>query len=202
MLVRQLIERLGVASHRRYECCGAASGTGNRVIFSMFTGTSCRTSIGWARMTPEASAGERPDTARGRSASFCGALVTTSKTSSGTDCCGTRRRPYSRTFAMLPRERRKVATLDWDSSILGRRRKGRTLRTTIRELARCTGPWRRPATCCIWGSLRDQGSAAGNDQEALSRCGCAPTAATTPSAGEDMRAAGGGVLSSPSSTGT
>ena len=34
VLVRQLIERLGVAraSTLGYECCGAASGTGNRII--------------------------------------------------------------------------------------------------------------------------------------------------------------------------
>ena len=39
---------------------------------------------------------------------------------------------------MLPRERRKVATLDWDSSIhevYGQKKKGRTLRTTIRYSA-------------------------------------------------------------------
>ena len=59
-------------------------------------------------------------------------------------------------FGMLPRERRKVATLDWDSSIhevYGQKKEGAfTLRTTIRGVtARCTGPWRRPAMCCIWG---------------------------------------------------
>ena len=46
-------------------------------------------------------------------------------------------------FAMLPRERRKVATLDWDSSIhevYGQKKEGRTLRTTTRgATARCNG---------------------------------------------------------------
>ena len=74
-------------------------------------------------------------------------------------------------FGMLPRERRKVATLDWDSSIMkcmGRRRKGRTLRTTIRgATARCTGPWRRPAMCCIWGCGKAIGTPATGPMEVL-----------------------------------
>ena len=112
-------------------------------------------------------------------------------------------------FGMLPRERRKVATLDWDSSIhevYGQKKEGRTLRTTIRGVtARYTGPWQRPAMCCIWGcgrlsahQLRDQGSAAGNDRTGEQTLSAGADARRQrllqPSVGEDMRAAGGGVL--------
>ena len=59
-------------------------------------------------------------------------------------------------FAMLPRERRKVATLDWDSSIhevYGQKKEGRGLcvRQYV-ELQRVVrDPGGDPAMCCIWG---------------------------------------------------
>ena len=69
-------------------------------------------------------------------------------------------------FGMLPRERRKVATLDWDSSIhevYGQKKEGRTLRTTIRgATARCTGPSGDRRLCCIPG-LREGYRATGQE---------------------------------------
>ena len=85
-------------------------------------------------------------------------------------------------FAMLPRERRKVATLDWDSSIhevYGQKKEGAdfaydntwSYSASPSSTGTCTGPWRRPAMCCIWGCGKaigtpatGQGSAAGNDR--------------------------------------
>ena len=75
-------------------------------------------STGWARNALKRVLGsDRIPHAR-RSASFCGALVT-SKTSSGrvAELRDTTAAIQQEAFGMLPRERRKVATLDWDSSI-------------------------------------------------------------------------------------
>ena len=109
-----------------------------------------------------------------RSASFCGALVTTSKTSSGIRTGGVAGHDGGHTAGCVRDAAPRAAQGErWTGTrrsmkCMGRRRKGRTLRTTIRgATARCTGPWRRPAMCCICAGrlsahqLRDQGSAAG-----------------------------------------
>ena len=51
-------------------------------------------------------------------------------------------------FAMLPRERRKVATLDWDSSIheVYQKKEGADF-AYDNTWSYNTGPWRRPAMC-------------------------------------------------------
>ena len=116
VLVRQLIERLGVASAidagvRVLRRCKWYRESDHilTLIFSMFSGgnklqdvnrlgqdDALKRVLGSDRI-PHAT-GDRPAGVRRQSASFCGALVTTSKTSSGRDwrSCGTRRRPYSR----------------------------------------------------------------------------------------------------------
>ena len=171
--------RRGVRVLRR---CRA--GTGNRIISDpdqgcSVAGTSCRTSMPLGQDdASEASAGKRPDTARDddRYQSACGAFgndqARQGGMTGGVDCptAAIQLSPVR----VCPAAAQGNAGLGLvDHEVYGRRRKGRTLRTTTRgATARCTGPWRRPAMCCIWGcgkaigahQLRDQGSAAGNDQ--------------------------------------
>ena len=107
VLVRQLIERLGVASAidagvRVLRRCKWYRESDHilTLIFSMFSGGNKLQDV---NRLGQDDALKRVLGATGyrtprQSASFCGALVTTSTTSSGTDwrSCGTRRRPYSR----------------------------------------------------------------------------------------------------------
>ena len=134
---------------------------------------------------------------RRRSASFCGALVTTSKTSSGRDwqSCGTRRRRRMRSRCCESGAGSDAGLGRRSMKCMGRRRKGRTLR--LQRVRRDPGGDRR---CAVSGAagrlsahqLRDQGSAAGNDrtgEQALSGGADARRQRLLqPSVGEDMRA--------------
>ena len=113
VLVRQLIERLGVASAidagvRVLRRCKWYRESDHilTLIYSMFSGgnklqdvnrlgqdDALKRVLGSDRIPHATTIGKWEAEAR-----FCGALVTTSKTSSGRDwrSCGTRRRPYSR----------------------------------------------------------------------------------------------------------
>ena len=219
VLVRQLIERLGVAP---------AIDAGVRVlrrckwyresehiltlIYSMLSGGSKLQDVnrlGQDDALKRVLGSERIPHAT-TIASSCGGSVTTNKTSTAglTELRETTEAVQQDAFGMLDRERRRVATLDWDSSIhevYGRRRKGRTTRTTNLDysalygtlaetgevlylgLAKAIGtPATGPRKCCRERSTGEQALSEGADarrQRLLQ-----------PSAGADMRAAGGGVL--------
>ena len=106
VLVRQLIERLGVASAidagvRVLRRCKWYRESDHilTLIFSMISGGNKLHDVNRLGQDDALKLwGATGYRTRRRSASFCGALVTTSKTSSGRDwrSCGTRRRPYSR----------------------------------------------------------------------------------------------------------
>ena len=128
--MRQLIERLGVASAidagvRVLRRCKWYRESDHilTLIFSMISGGNKLQDVNRLGQDDALKRvlGMRPDIARDVvPASYCGALVTTSKSSSGTDWRSLRDATAAiqqDAFAMLPRERRKVATLDWDSSI-------------------------------------------------------------------------------------